>query len=97
MNDIKRVLSLSGLLAFGYLALVLLMIVVEVKVAGPRFSAIIFYALTGLYAITTTCIYWRRMDSKPLALLSSIVVSACMFAVAVVLGVNAKFLMGGSL
>jgi hypothetical protein len=97
MNDIKRVIPLSAYLALGYLALVLLLIFLEVRVVGSEFSRIGFYALTGLYSVTTVWIYWRRMDSKPLALLSGAVVSACMFAVAIVIGVNAKFWMGGSL
>lgn len=90
-------LRLSGIAGAIYLAFVLVVVLLEVRVFGPSFGPLAFYSLTALFAIVTITIHWRTVSRKSLGFLSALIFVSFVFGLAVVIGVNAKFWMGGQL
>jgi hypothetical protein len=94
LKDALRRSCIAGAL---YLVLVLMAILVEVRISTPSFGSLAFYSFTVVFAIVTILIHWRTVSRKPVALLSAAIFVCIMFLFATVVGVNAKFWMGGAL
>ncbi|WP_116809974.1 hypothetical protein [Steroidobacter cummioxidans] len=96
-TGLRIALRLSSIAGALYLVSVLVAILLEVRAFGPLFGSLAFYSLTALFAVATVLIHWRNVSRKPLALLSAVIFVCFVFSLAFVVGVNAKFWMGGAL
>ncbi|WP_161812975.1 hypothetical protein [Steroidobacter agaridevorans] len=94
---LKDALRLSCIAGAMYLVLVLMAIMLEVRAREPLFGSLTFYSLTAFFAIATIVIHWRAIGRRPVALMSALIFSCIVFLFALVIGVNAKFWMGGAL
>jgi hypothetical protein len=93
----KAAMGRSGAAAAVYLALVLMGILLEVRAFGPLVGSLVFYSLTALFSVTTMWIHWRTLSGKLLAVASALIFVSFAFFLAVVVGVNVKFWLGGAL
>lgn len=94
---LKNALRLSCMAGATYVVLVLMTIMLEVRTSVPLFGSLVFYALTAVFVIATIAIHWRAVGRRPMALVSALIFSCIVFLFAIVVGVNAKFWMGGAL
>jgi hypothetical protein len=93
----KAAMSLSCAAGAIYLALVLMGILLEVRAFGPLVGSLAFYSFTILFTVATMWIHWRTISGRLMAVASALIFVSFTFFLAVVVGVNVKFWLGGAL
>ena len=93
----RRCYLLNTFAAFIYLIFTLLLITIEVLLNVPAVGKWPFIIASTLYLIYTFSFNIKSFKNLPLAILLSFVMSCFVVFLVVVIGVNFKFLIGGSI